>query len=169
MKRTVYRDTARRAAVIAGSAALIAAAMGSPAQAETPQPGEYLNCITNVAACAAANDASPWALGMAQWLFRGEGMDGTRADAFRHCAWSGAITQRVGAAAAEDVTTAHETNAPDRDNLDDYASMGMDLANNATGRTVGERANAEGGSDTWGWIINECYSRATTGQLVVLR
>jgi len=90
------------------------------------------------------------------------------ADAFRHCAWSGAITQRVGEARAERITTRHETAAPGRDSLQGYAEMGMDLANNATGRSVGSQANSEGGSDTWGWIIDRCYSLATSDQLVVL-
>lgn len=160
----------RRLAVIGVSAAcLTALSPATGASAETFEFGELVNCLSVPRACAAAADAWPWSQGTAKALFPGEGEDGTRADAFRHCAWSGAIAQRVGVTDAEQVTTAHETNTADRDNLPAYASMAMDLANNATGHALGARANAEGGSDTWGWIIDQCYNLASTNQLVVIR
>jgi hypothetical protein len=164
----------RRAAVILGSVSLMGFAATGSAQA-SPATGipwpEVYGCVTDfdLGACAAARDAEGWALGTAQALFPAASLEDGQGDAFRHCAWNGAITQRVGSERAERVTTRHEVLDPRRQNdMRGYLTMGMDLANNASGRAIGARANAEGGSDTWGWIIDECYAAATNGSLVTL-
>lgn len=132
-----------------------------PAHAESPSAGEVLACVGDPAGCVAAQDAARWALGVAQSRYAVVSLEDGSGDAFRHCAWSGALTQRVGDARAEAITTRHEYARQPAS----YSAQAMDFGNNYIGRWVGARSGAEGGSDTWGWIIDRCAQLQAAGWL----
>lgn len=160
------RALIRGAIVAASSTAIFAVGINTAQAAPSPgsaEPGELAWCANpgNWQACAAGQDAANWAWGTALWLYPDTFATDGRGDAFRHCLWSGATAQRVGENKALELTTNHEKNA--RDQVD--SSRKMDLKNNATGAALGARSNQVGGSDTWGWILNECRARADAGQL----
>lgn len=120
---------------------------------------EYLYCASHYDACAQAQDAQAWAFGVTAWLFP-EGGHNDVADAFRHCAWSGAMSQRLGYEQAVEITANHELNEGQP-----AAEYDMDVANNAVGLWLGGLSAYEGGDDTWGWIMGQCESYARSGQL----
>jgi len=61
-----------------------------------------------------------------------------RADAFRHCCWSGLMALRVGSKTAETVGNNHEDFS--RPSLRERNSKSMDLHNNSIGRRIGDEA-----------------------------
>ena len=78
-------------------------------------------------------------------------------DAFRHCYWSGWLAMNIGAAAAKEFTTAHESdpaNPPDEKR--------MDLHNNGVGIWHGQ---IPGTTETS--LKQRCYQALITGQLIV--
>lgn len=144
----------------------LALAFASPlgsgtAHAESPQASEVFACVGDPEGCWAAQDAANWALGTALWLYPAETLEDGAGDAFRHCSWSAALTQRVGGQRAEAITTRHEyASTPSS-----LSARVMDLGNKMIGREVGAQANDEGGSDTWGWIIQRCSALQDAGVL----
>ena len=83
------------------------------------------------------------------------------ADAFRHCAWIGALATRLGEQDAYRVGFVHE----EYDAEQPKAEMKMDDWNNFTGAAIGSAAVSSGTSDQWGYVLNECESRARSYQL----
>lgn len=156
----------RRLAFIGVPAALalsLSSGLTAPANAEEPGVGELASCVSDPNGCFIAKDAANWALGVAEWKYGADpdGLHNGAGDAFRHCIWSAAITQRIGADRAEAITTEHE----DAESDEPQVERDMDLGNNAVGRNIGSDANAEGGSDTWGWIIDQCQEYQQAGLL----
>ena len=95
----------RKAAAIlttAGLITLVSLGTAVPSQASGSSSGlnsdEVLNCYFNAKACVYANDAKNWAESITEWKFplAQESNHNTRADAFRHCSWSAALSNRVG-------------------------------------------------------------------------
>lgn len=146
-------------------AALAASLLGAntTAQAETPNYREVLGCVSSPGACLAANDAANWAYGMAAARYPGSALHNDTGDAYRHCIWSGATAQKVGYDTARDITTRHEDAAAAQGQpAEEYT---MDINNNSVGLSIGARANAEGGADTWGYVASQCGYAADTGLL----
>lgn len=125
---------------------------------------EIAYCLTHGDVCTAARDAQQWAYSITAWKFPGVTPHDNAADAFRHCSWAGAMSQRVGYGRAVEVLSNHEASTNNTP-----AEYEMDISNNAVGAVLGTRSNYEGGSDTWGWIMNQCNTLARSGQLVTIK
>lgn len=121
-----------------------------------------VKCLVNFGpiACNHADDAGDWVKSIENDLFPGQTEDGQIGNAFAHCAWIGALATRVGADDAYDIGLIHEAVW-----VNPVASREMDLANNAVGAQIGEEAEQSGTDDEWGYVMNECESRAKSGQL----
>lgn len=126
---------------------------------------EKLNCAFNTSACLHAEDAKRWAKSVTKWKFPNESDLNTRADAFRHCIWSAALTNRVGVETAWQILSTHETSAV----AQPEEQLQMDMLNNYTGTRIGMDSRREGGKDQWGWIMKKCEKLARSGQLEVLQ
>lgn len=155
----------------AGLMAMVGLGTAAPSQASGNSSGlrsdEVLNCYFNAKACVYANDAKDWAESVTEWRFplTQESNHNTRSDAFRHCSWSAALTNRVGSDTAWQILSTHETSSKRQPE----AELRMDMANNYTGTKIGLEARSKGGSDQWGWIMNKCERLARSGQLEVLQ
>lgn len=149
-------------AAAAGMALTTATAGPSAAAGYDSAEGWYERgyCVTDYGACQQALDAADWASAVTAWLFPGYGGHNDMADAFRHCAWSGATGQRLGYQQAVELTGNHELAAGQP--YDEYM---MDLSNNAVGLVLAGQSAYYGGADTWGWIMNQCQYLATSYQL----
>ena len=126
---------------------------------------EAVNCVANWDVCQEARKAAGWSFSVTAWKFPGEDAHNTRADAFRHCAWSGAMAQRLGYGTAVEVLSNHEA-ASGNQPQDEYD---MDISNNAVGATLGYQSNSESAQDKWGWVMDRCEELAKSGQLTTLR
>lgn len=159
------------AAILASTGVMVMMGLGVAAPSHAGDslfrvtPEEVLNCTFNAQACNHARDAKKWAESITAWKFAGEVNHETRADAFRHCTWSAALTHRVGVQTAWQILSTHETSAKDQEEKE----LRMDMANNYTGTGVGQEARSKGGNDQWGWIMNKCEKLARSGQLEVNR
>ncbi|MFF2842446.1 DUF6973 domain-containing protein [Paenarthrobacter sp. NPDC057981] len=169
-----FSGRVRKAAAVLAAAGLMAVvSLGTavPSQASGSSSGlnseEVLNCSFNAKACVYANDAKKWAESITEWKFpiAQESNHNTRSDAFRHCSWSAALSNRVGFDTAWQILSTHETSAKRQPE----AELRMDMANNYTGARIGLEARSKGGNDQWGWIMNKCEKLARAGQLEVLR
>lgn len=124
-------------------------------------------CAGHPVQCAVAKDAEDWATRVTAWKFPQDPKPHeTAGDAFRHCAWNGAMSQRLGRAGALEVSENHEVAAATRQTAEEGK---MDRFNNRQGAAIGEMANAAGVSDTWGYVLDTCLSMATNGGLWVNR
>jgi hypothetical protein len=165
--RTEATTTNRmRLAALSGAALLVGGlALGpaTPARADSFDASidEYGWCAMNFS-CLVVEDARQWATGTAEWLYS-DSLHNGAGDAFRHCAWAGAIANRVGYETAYTQVVVHEDLS-----ADPMEEITMDIANDLIGLEVGVRSLDEGGDDTWGWILRECAARADGGQLVGL-
>lgn len=110
--------------------------------------------------CFHAQDAKTWAVAVAEWRFSDLDQHNTAADAFRHCAWMGALSTRVGESKAIEVGNIHENNS--RGPEDERA---MDLGNNRIGSHIGAQAVIRQPKDQWGYVLKACESQARAGQL----
>lgn len=89
-----------------------------------------------------------------------EWLNGTAGDAFRHCFFSGRMTQRAGSEFAERFGNAHEDFEPS--SLWEEAQIKMDLRNNAIGRKLGaESANSRE-------LADKCHEAACNQGLEML-
>lgn len=134
------------------------------AQAEDNSWAEILDCfdIWMGIDCVHVIDSASWAMDVTAWKFPGPAHN-NMADAFRHCAWMGALATRIGSGDAAFVGILHEEYSPGPE-----AERRMDLTNNTTGAWIGDDAVDSGTSDTWGYVMNECESRARNFQLAGL-
>lgn len=125
--------------------------------------GEAFDCaILNGLDCGYVLDAQAWAVRVTAWKFPGGGHN-DMADAFRHCAWMGALATRIGSNRAYTVGYMHE-DAGDRRGQP-ASERQMDEWNNFIGAGIGDDAVRSGTSDTWGYVLNECESRARNFEL----
>ncbi|KAI5777899.1 hypothetical protein EDC01DRAFT_791258 [Geopyxis carbonaria] len=119
-------------------------------------------CLSHVSACISGYKQSSVALAAAGALFPANTLHNGRGDAFRHCYWSALMTIDVGASEAKAVGDAHEA-----EGANPPQEKAMDLANNASGRSVG--AATTGATETrYVKARAECERRARAGQLVTL-
>ena len=118
---------------------------------------EILNCaVLNGISCAHVADARDWSIRVTDWKFGSANHHNNMADAFRHCAWTGALATRIGEQDSYRVEFVHEEY--DKDNND--AEFKMYDWNNFTGASIGAAAVRSGTKDQWGYVLNECESRA---------
>ena len=141
------------AAVCAGSAV----ALSVPANASGDSFDEGLNCaVLNGVSCVHVSDARNWAESVTTWKFGAVNHHNDMGDAFRHCAWIGALATRIGQQDAYRVGFVHEEydkDAPEAEKM-------MDDWNNYIGAGIGADAVASGTSDQWGYVLDQCESRA---------
>lgn len=139
---------------------VVSVATASQAQADPFE--EALDCaVLNGFACFHAQDAKNWSISVTDWKFKSERKLNTMADAFRHCTWIGALATRIGQQDAYRVGFAHE----EYDSSRVEAESKMDDWNNFIGAGIGAAAVRSGTSDQWGYVLNECESRARSYQL----
>lgn len=110
--------------------------------------------------CADANDASNWAKGMTSAKFRTLRQHNDIADAYRHCAWMGALATRIGWTKAVGIGFLHEELNPGPNS--EYL---MDTNNNMVGASIGVTAVQRRERDTWGYVSRECEAKARARQL----
>jgi len=140
-------------------------ALSAPSSASAESPGgspsfdELVFCAVE-GTCLTVQDTQRWALSTAAWRYpAGTQADGV-GDAFRHCIWAGALANRVGYESAYTQTLGHENYTAESE-----GAFFMDVSNDFVGLDLGVRSLSEGGSDTWGWIMNQCGALADSGQL----
>jgi hypothetical protein len=169
----------RRGVVAAGASLAVAGTLLAPPSAvaepwskiDLPLIGKITEaerdyCAAHWVACGIEKDAAEWARSTAIWRYNNDASleDGV-GDAYRHCIFAGALTQRLGEEQATTLLNIHELQGPE---VPLKVSI-MDYANNATGVKIGAQANQKGGSDTWGWIMEQCGALADSGQLKTLK
>lgn len=112
--------------------------------------------------CLKIDDTKKWAEAVTEWKYPGgNGTDGTRANAFKHCIWMGATATRFGEQEAERIGEAHEAyNTFQRNSL-----RKMDEANNALGANIGAIAVYNRPDDQWGFVIETCKRYADANEL----
>lgn len=112
--------------------------------------------------CLKIDDTKKWAEAVTEWKYPGgNGTDGTRANAFKHCIWMGATATRFGEQEAERIGEAHEGhNTFQRNSL-----RKMDEANNALGANIGAIAVYNRPDDQWGFVIETCKRYADANEL----
>lgn len=161
---------------LAGAAAIAVAVVTMSAVSPTPKAtafggsldwGEIGYCFGHIPQCVVAKDAADWAKRVTRWKFPDDpDPHETVGDAFRHCAWNGAMAQRLGRAGALEISENHEVAAALRQTPEEGQ---MDRFNNRHGAAIGEMANKAGVSDTWGYVLDTCLSMAKNGGLSVNR
>ncbi|GAB2636381.1 DUF6973 domain-containing protein [Nocardia goodfellowii] len=104
--------------------------------------------------CVHVLDAKTWAENVTKWKFGRNGRN-DMSDAFRHCAWIGAVATRLGQSEAYTVGMIHEENANGPE-----SEYKMDDWNNFIGSGIGAAAVSSGTSDQWGYVLSECESKA---------
>lgn len=109
--------------------------------------------------CVHVVDAKVWAESVTEWKFGHNGRN-DMSDAFRHCAWIGALATRLGERDAYTVGFIHEENGPGPE-----SENKMDDWNNFTGAGIGAAAVRSGTSDQWGYVMNECETKARKYEL----
>lgn len=121
---------------------------------------EVAYCLSHAADCINGDDAGKWAESVSAGTYPELDQHNTKADAFRHCLWTGAMAQRMGRSGALAIADNHEVQA-----TQPAGEASMDSHNNVVGASLGEQSNSVGTSDTWGWILDQCYQRAESGSL----
>lgn len=106
--------------------------------------------------CASATSAADDALAGSQAKFDRDSPNQGKGDAYRHCYWSARMTIDMGAGEAQGFGDRHEAGSSGRDKE-------MDLANSATGRSVGQSYR------TYDSASNRCEWLARNDRLVTLR
>lgn len=155
-----WRIAIAAASIGAALQTLGSVAVSPPAHADDFDEG--LNCaVLNGISCVHVQDARQWSVSVASWKFGDGNHHNNMADAFRHCAWIGALATRLGEQDAYRVGFVHE----EYDAEQPKAEMKMDDWNNFTGAAIGSAAVSSGTSDQWGYVLNECESRARSYQL----
>ncbi|WP_394855190.1 DUF6973 domain-containing protein [Rhodococcus aetherivorans] len=109
--------------------------------------------------CVHVEDARNWATEVTIWRFGYNGRNDI-SDAFRHCAWIGAVATRLGERDAYTVGFIHENNSQGPD-----SEFKMDDWNNFTGAQIGAAAVRSGTSDQWGYVLQKCEAKARSNQL----
>lgn len=120
-------------------------------------PNEVFYCVNpmNTGDCLVAQDAAKWSVSVLVWKFGQRAHHNNMGDAFRHCAWNGAMAQRMGSQRAKRIADNHEkAEGQPRD------EKRMDDKNNAAGRSIGVKSNRQGGNDTWGYVLTKCEASA---------
>lgn len=156
----------------AQDANLYAYAENSPITKIDPSGLESINiweatwCLSSPSAftrCLAADRAKSIAENMTTARFANPRKDGTRANAYKHCCWSGILALRIGAEYARWITdTLHE----DWGNNPDARARRMDLHNNSVGRAVASATSAGQSLGARQWrVISRCYTLAWNGTL----
>lgn len=112
--------------------------------------------------CAETKDALAWALDVTESEYGTNKGNGDESDAFRHCLWAGALSNRLGQDEAKSILSNHEVIAYSQDKK----HLEMDMSNNWTGAEIGAKSKKQGGEDEWGWVIEKCESKARSGELV---
>lgn len=110
----------------------------------------------NFGKCASAKSASDDALARSRAKFDEYSLSLGKGDAYRHCYWSARMTIDMGVGEAQGFGDRHEAESSGRDKE-------MDLANNATGRSVGQSYR------TYDSASNRCEWLARNNRLVTLR
>ena len=133
-----------------------------------PEKGENadtIKCLVNhQIACWQAKDAKDWAFSVTEWRFPEFGpkhMHNTMPDAFRHCAWTGAMATRFGFDDALHISMVHEMTSTDGDESEAI----MDELNNNIGAQIGEEAVRLNLDDQWGYVMEQCESKARNYEL----
>lgn len=110
------------------------------------------------ALCDKASALANEALGTAEYVAETYGLTdhNGKADALRHCVWSGWMTRDMGADTAQGFTDRHELGEAG----EPQDEFNMDMTNNGIGRQVGQ------GPDS---IYNTCLADAANGVLVSLQ
>lgn len=155
----------RLGVAIAAAGALTALPALTPTAVASPYPGgpsglEIFHCVGSPRDCIAAADAKDWAFGVTTWKFPGLAAHNDVADAFRHCAWNGAMAQRLGYDRAVRISSNHEVKEKQP-----QLEYDMDVSNNSVGLSLGSVANRNGGKDTWGWVLKQCHDKAVSKKL----
>jgi hypothetical protein len=121
-------------------------------------------CINpfNISACFAAQGHADVASAAAQSRFPTSTHNG-KGDAYRHCYWNARMTIDFGATKAKEIGDAHEAGSSGP-----QAEKNMDLANNATGRSIGGGASGQSKDAKYANAEVTCRTRANNGQLVTL-
>lgn len=109
--------------------------------------------------CSQVQDAANWAQSATIRRFGHNGHNDVT-DAFRHCAWMGALATRVGERRATDIGFLHERHSPNP-----QPEWRMDVANNQLGASYGQLANDAQLRDQWGYVLNICESAARNKRL----
>ena len=137
-------------------------ALASSLSDDTANVGEAAECaVMRGFECKQARDARDWAISVTAWRFpESELKHNDMADAFRHCAWMGALATRLGQSGAYHVGYVHEEYAKGP-----AAERSMDLWNNLIGADIGEAAKAGNYDDQWGYVLEQCESRARAHEL----
>lgn len=167
---TVFILFAGAALAPAGSYAESAAqAVGLEVEAADASPNEWVISNAEAIECAArygpfacnhARDAANWARDVTVWKFPNMSHHNNQADAFRHCAWMGALATRVGLSTAYWIGHLHEQHAPGPDQ-----EFYMDVWNNYRGAQYGQIARDARLDDQWGYVLRVCESGARNGHL----
>mgnify|MGYP000847831560 FL=1 len=112
--------------------------------------------------CFAAFDAMGWATRVTNWKFPNDpSQHNGMADAFRHCIWMGATATRIGKVNAFGIGQIHEDHTPNNPQRE----RDMDESNNLVGAQIGEDARNMNLTDQWGYVIEQCESKARNYQL----
>lgn len=110
----------------------------------------------NWGSCSSAKSAADDALARAKKKFDASTLYQGKGDAYRHCYWSARMTIDMGESQAKGFGDRHESESSGAD-------KSMDLANNATGRSVGKSYK------TYDTASNRCEWLARNGKLVTLK
>ncbi|EAU85083.2 secreted protein [Coprinopsis cinerea okayama7 len=155
------------------AATLATLAVASPVEIDRRQDSGYfppisemLYCLNpfNTAACFAANGHAEVASAAAAANFPSSSLHNGQGDAFRHCYWNARMAIYLGTARAKEIGDNHENSGNNPAN-----EKAMDLANNATGRTIGANAAGSTKEAKYNNAQAECLRRARNGQLVTLK
>ncbi|KAH6901204.1 hypothetical protein BKA70DRAFT_1309796 [Coprinopsis sp. MPI-PUGE-AT-0042] len=113
-----------------------------------PPVTEMAYCLNpfNIAACLAAHGHAQVA-SMTAWDYFPDSLHNGKGDALRHCYWNARMTIDIENPANE---------------------KAMDLANNETGRSIGASAAGATKEEKYDNALQECYTRASEGKLVVI-
>lgn len=120
------------------------------------KPSEQQECVIayGLWKCNQAQHAANWARDVEKWKFGSNGHN-NMGDAFRHCAWMGALATRVGRTTAENIGFLHERHSPGP-----HKEWLMDTRNNSVGAYLGQIAVNARLADTWGYVLKNCETRA---------
>lgn len=154
-------------AAIAIALAIVVTGLHPAPQAEASSSGygsakEAAACVAKFgpSVCRHTKDAADWAHRVTVWKFKRNGHN-DMSDAFRHCAWMGALATRVGSSRAIQVGDFHE----DFMKPNPIKERRMDVANNVVGAGIGAWAVQKKYKDTWGYVLKECESKARNKRL----
>ncbi|KAH6871460.1 secreted protein [Coprinopsis sp. MPI-PUGE-AT-0042] len=117
----------------------------------------------NIAACLAAHGHAQVA-SMTAWDYFPDSLHNGKGDALRHCYWNARMTIDIGITKAKIIADNHENGATENP----ANEKAMDLANNETGRSIGASAAGATKEEKYDNALQECYTRASEGKLVVI-